>query len=412
MGLTRVEEVGKRAGVLQFSCKVVTVAGTNGKGSTVATLSHLLQAAGLRVGTYTSPHLFRINERIQINGQNVSDELLCQALQYIDNYRQHTHLTYFEYTTLAAFYIFQQAPLDIVLLEVGLGGRLDAVNVVDTSLAIVTSIGLDHQEYLGQTHESIAAEKAGIFRSQIPVVLGHTAAISTLLSQTQALQNTVYLEKQHFDYQGGDNLWQFRELVRELPIHYLPRTSVSLAMAAYTILGEMGFSLPSLNTVVFSLRGLMMTGRCQLLVHNQIKLIFDVGHNEAASKWLAARLKEMPIKGKIIALWASLKDKSLAAIVSPLKDMVDTWCLGDLSAATPRAATPEMLQAALCGQQKGKTLIYSSIAQALDGALTIATKIDCVVIFGSFYTVAKALAEFSKYGNDFQGNGLLQTTTI
>lgn len=412
LGLERIKEVGERGNLLQFPFPVITVAGTNGKGSTVSALSTLLKQAGLNVGTYTSPHLLKFNERIQINGKCLSDEAICEAFKHIETLRLKTSLTFFEFTTLAAFFIFQQPiyALDVVILEVGLGGRLDAVNAVEANLAIITTIGYDHQEYLGDTLESIAHEKAGIFRSQIPIVLGKKAQISNLLEQALALGNPVVLEGEHFDYKNGLGSWHFNNEMIRLKPFYLPGTSVSLAMAAYTLLGGKYFSLPPLGEVVQALANLTMMGRYhQFIFDNNIKLIFDVGHNEQASQWLAYQLQETAKERKIIAVWASLSDKALSEIIRPMKEVISEWFVGELL-GVKRAARAEMLFQALSWQGIENISKFSSMVGAFHGALNSAKAGDCIVIFGSFYTVSQVLEEFMVRNREFQDRVLFSAT--
>lgn len=407
LGLDRIREVGERGKLLRFPFPVVMVGGTNGKGSTVSALSKLLREAGLKVGTYTSPHLLRFNERIQIDGECLSDEEICQAFKHIEALRINTSLTFFEFTTLAAFFIFQRSvnALDVVILEVGLGGRLDAVNVVEPNLAIITSIGYDHQEYLGNTLESIAIEKAGIFRSDIPILLSRKAKISTLLNQATHLGKPLAVEGEHFDYEKGCNEWYFGNKVVKLPRFYLPQTSVSLAMAAYTLLGENSFSLPPLGEVINSLKNLMMVGRYHQFEVDGVKVILDVAHNEDASHWLTHQLQAINQKGKIIAVWASLSDKALSSIVAPMSKIVNTWCIGELL-GVKRAASTQMLQKVLVEQGIEDVLAHASIKDAFKGAQQVAKTGDIIVVFGSFYTVSQVLETFPLQNQVFQNNGL------
>ncbi|MBS0286990.1 MAG: bifunctional tetrahydrofolate synthase/dihydrofolate synthase [Proteobacteria bacterium] len=390
MGLTRVNEVAQKANLLNFHCPVITVGGTNGKGSTVATLSYLLQTAGLNVGTYLSPHLFDFKERIQINGQSFAEGVYCKAFEKIERYRGDVPLTFFEFTTLAAFELFLQSPvkLDVVILEVGLGGRLDAVNLINPTLSIVTSIGLDHQFYLGDTLESIAAEKAGIFRARCPAIIGKTAKISTLLSCAKDLDVTLFIEGEHFDYEGSQ--WQFGNKANIIPKHYLPPNSVSLAMAAYTILGEHYFSLPSLAQVVLSLEEMVMVGRCYPVFLNNTQVIFDVGHNPDGSQWLAHNLEKKAIQGQVIAVWASMADKDLAGIVKPMIALVNQWYIGQISNNT-RCAKSNVLKETLLTQKVQNIHAYDTLLEAFEQAKMSANEQDLIVVFGSFYTVSQIM---------------------
>lgn len=386
LGLERIQTVGKRLGVLSFSCPVITVAGTNGKGSTVMALAKLVQAAGLKVGTYTSPHLLQFNERIQIEGCYATDEQLCAAFLQVEAARQTIALTFFEFTTLAAFVLFQPASLDLLILEVGMGGRLDAVNSVDPQLAIITAIDYDHQEYLGNTLTEIALEKAGIFRPGIPVIVGKEAQIDSLLQKAQVQKNLLYREGEAFEVDPENRTWCFHKEVIKLPFCFLPIASVSLAFAAYTILGNSLLRLPPLQQVVSCLENIGMMGRCQYIIFEGKNIILDVGHNGGASRWLAGQLAKMPYLGKKIAVWASLMDKPLSEIVAPFKAIIHTWCIGELP-GVKRGASCSVLKEVL--QQQGATNLsaFDTIQTAFRQAVALAGSEDLVVVFGSFYTV-------------------------
>lgn len=408
MGLDRVTAVAQKANLLNLHCTVVTVAGTNGKGSTVAALAHLLQSAGLNVGTYTSPHLFDFKERIQINGCMLQEALYCKSFEKIEKCRGDTPLTFFEYTTLAALDLFLQSSikLDVVILEVGLGGRLDAVNIIKPSLCIVTSIGLDHQAYLGDTLESIAQEKAGIFRKDSPCIIGKSAKISSLLAAGLAQKVTFYVEGEHFDYDEAHSNWRFGNKTNIKLKHYLPPNSVSLAMAAYTILDEHYFTLPSLANVVRHLESQVMIGRCYPVFLNNSQVVFDVGHNPDGSQWLASNLKKKLIKGKILAVWASMADKDLAGIVKPMKALVHEWYIGQIS-NNQRSAKCNVLRETLLAQQVHSIHAFDSIQEAFEQAQKNASDQDVIVVFGSFYTVSQIMQ--SKISHiDMNNGGLLK----
>jgi len=393
MGLSRMHIVAHRGDVLTFSCPIITVAGTNGKGSTVYALAHLLRKAGLSVATYTSPHLVRFNERIHINGSLVSDEALCAAFERADHAREQVPLTFFEFTTLAALMLFKSLALDVILLEVGLGGRLDAVNVVAPSLAIITTIGLDHQAWLGDTPEAIATEKAGILRSGIPVVLGQSAQLPVIMNETLRLRNSVWCEGKDFHITNNQH-WHFNNDYYALPQNHLPINSVSLALAAYAVLQKQGvLPLPALTTAINTLYQKAMPGRFQILEQKAkaITLLLDVAHNAPASHWLAERLVPYKKKGRrIIALWSSLSDKDLAGIITPLKAYIDSWHVAEIDdiRGTPVHALVAHLQA------QGIEAISPS------GSIMLAWQIlmrrilpgDCVLVFGSFMTVGTILS--------------------
>lgn len=390
LGLDRVSAVAQKADVMNFSCKVITVAGTNGKGSTVASLFALLKEAGLQVGTYTSPHLFDFKERIQINGQMVSDAHLCDAFEKIQSSRNDIPLTFFEFTTLAAFYLFQQAPLDVVILEVGLGGQKDAVNLISPDVAIVTSIGLDHQDYLGDTLESIASEKAGIFRENQTALIGKTANIPTLLNKAHAQKVNLYTEGKAFNLDETTGSWKFGNEANIEIKHYLPNTSVSLALAAYTILSKRYFSLPVLERVISSLENVVMVGRCYPVCFNNANIVFDVSHNPQGSMHLAAKLQSLATTKRVKAVWASMQDKDLAGIVKPMKNIVNEWYIGKIK-NNERSASSEQLKKALLACNVNNTYAFETIVDAFKSALQSVSKLDIVVVFGSFFTVSQVM---------------------
>lgn len=408
LDLSRISEVAQKGHWESLPCPVVMVAGTNGKGSTVASLAQLLMHAGLKVGTYTSPHLLQFNERIQINGKVISDERLIEAFEQIEAKREQISLTFFEFTTLAALSIFNdpQYALDIVILEVGMGGRLDAVNLISPNLAIITSLGLDHQEFLGETLEQIGREKAGIFRSHIPVILGSSANINSVLEQARYLENRIYLEGKDFDYDSPlMEYWHFDGKKIKVPEVFLPSSSVSIAFTAYTILGNELFSLPDLSEIIFCLKNKQMIGRAHLININKTTVIFDVAHNEAGGCWLAKQLAARKKNGKILAVWSSLKDKDQVAITAPFKNIIDEWYIGKLN--VERESSLSSLEQTLRLQAIAAVHVFTTIPIAFKAALEIATENDIVIVFGSFYTVSQVLAEFEFNEKLLEHNGLM-----
>ncbi|MFI4937050.1 MAG: bifunctional folylpolyglutamate synthase/dihydrofolate synthase [Candidatus Berkiellales bacterium] len=393
LGLSRIKAVATRSKVLDFSYKVVTVGGTNGKGSTVATLATLLFKAGLNVGTYTSPHLLHFNERIQINGDPVPDHLLCESFAKIEASLRSISLTYFEFITLVAFDVFQKAnpALDVVILEVGMGGRLDAVNVVDPNMAIISSISYDHQAWLGNTLEDIALEKAGIFRHQLPVILSDAAAkISALTLQAKKLNCNILCEGSDFGYDKDHSQWVEHQNVIDLPAFNLPPRSVSSALAAYQWLAQNTFSLASLQTIVTSLHHKMMMGRAHIIYLEGKMVILDVAHNPEGSQWLSERLLHLGVGKNISAVWSSLSDKSFSEIIEPMKSLVKTWYIGQLE-AVPRATPVSLLHEALLHSGVKQIASFDNIYHAFQAALNSAAQ--CIVVFGSFYTVSQVLEQ-------------------
>ena len=411
MGLDRAREVTNRMGLQKPAPRVVTVTGTNGKGSTCAFVASMLRAQGLKVGVYSSPHLLRYNERVQIDGAQVSDELLCEAFTALDAGRGDTSLTYFEMGTLAAFWLFERTQLDAVVLEVGLGGRLDAVNLVDADLALITSIGVDHVEYLGNTRESVAYEKAGIFRAGKPALCGDLDPPQPLLDKAQELGCPLFVRGRDFDlnvvgsvwhWQGRDAKGQALEL-RDLPLLGLPMENAALALQAYALT-----ELPwQPERIVEALLATNITGRLdrrQVNWHGKtVNLLLDVGHNPHAAEYLLKRLQQRPVAGKRLAVFGLLADKDLDGVVSPLAGVVDHWAVAPLN--TGRTRPVAELQAALQGLD-ASVAPYDSIDAALEAQCERATAQDEILLFGSFFCVAQALEWLERRATEESANGI------
>lgn len=404
LGLDRVREVAVRLEVLNFACPIVTVAGTNGKGSTVAILVWLLTGQGMHVGSYTSPHVTHFQERIQIDGNPVSDEALSVALMQVENARGEIFLTYFEWATLAALWLFKNSPipLDVLVLEVGLGGRLDAVNIIDPSIAIVTSIGYDHQAILGESLEAIAREKAGIFREHIPAVIGKTVTQSSLLQRAAELQVPLLREGQDFDMHAGGGEWRNGERTFLIPPQSLPPSSVSLALATYTILEKQLGKLSHLQSPIVDLSHVSMVGRFFQIKHLNKIIIVDAAHNAQGAEWLATQLVDKGFLA-VTAVWASLQDKALDAIAMAMKPVVKHWILGKL--AVPRASSITLLKEALLENGIDIAETARCIQEGLAAALEKDS--DIIVVFGSFYTVAEALTYFGLNKSPLPYHGLV-----
>ncbi|MDH4585357.1 bifunctional tetrahydrofolate synthase/dihydrofolate synthase [Pseudomonas sp. BN415] len=397
MGLERSREVANRLGLSRLAPKVITVTGTNGKGSTCAFLAALLRAQGLKVGVYSSPHLLRYNERVLLNGQEASDRALCDAFAAVEAARGNISLTYFEMGTLAAFWLFQRAGLDAVVLEVGLGGRLDAVNLVDADLALVTSIGLDHADWLGDTRESVAFEKAGIFRAGKPALCGDLNPPQPLLEQANALPAPLFLRGRDFDLAIGEGGWHWRGAcasgqvleLHDLPLLDLPMENAALALQAYALLG-----MPWQPEVLqAALLGTKVTGRLDRRYVDwrgkRVSLLLDVGHNPHAAEYLSARLAARPIAGRRLAVFGLLADKDLPGVISALVACLTHWAVAPLPTLRSRPASE--LQAALTNLHASVS-VHESIAAALESQCEQATPDDEILVFGSFYSVAEALS--------------------
>ena len=403
MGLERVREVALRLGLQQPAPCVITVTGTNGKGSTCAFLAELLLAQGLRVGVYASPHLLRYNERVVLNRQQASDVELCDAFTAIEAARAETSLTYFEMGTLAACWLFQQAALDVVVLEVGLGGRLDAVNMFDADLALVTSIGLDHAEWLGDTRASVAFEKAGIFRAGKPVVCGDIDPPSVLLDRATELGAPFYLRGRDFDLAASESGWHWRGVdkagngreLHNLRLLDLPLENAALALQAFSLL-DLDWQPSRLSS---ALENTYLSGRLERRVleyrGKTLTLLLDVGHNPHAAEFLANRFRANPIAGRRLAVFGLLADKDLLGVINAMHGEFAHWAVVDLPSVRSRPAAElqhELLKTGALVSQ------YRSVAEALEAQCDEAINGDEVLVFGSFYCVAEALAWLAQKG--------------
>lgn len=393
MGLDRVRIVRDRLG-LTPDFPLLIVGGTNGKGSTCAFMEAMLVCAGYRVGCYTSPHLIRYNERVRIDRAEVSDEALCGSFEAIERARGDVPLTYFEFGTLAAVWQFQRAGVDVAVLEVGLGGRLDAVNVFDADCATVTSIGIDHVEYLGPTRESIGFEKAGIFRHGRSAVIGDPDPPATLLAHAEAIGARVLRAGRDFRAVDEESQWRYEGpggLRAGLPWPAL-RGPVQLgnAAVAITALDTLRDRIPvSSGALRDGLATVELPGRFQVLPGRPL-VILDVAHNPHAAERLAAALGRMPCTGQTRAVFGMLGDKDIAGVATLLKPHVDRWHLAPLPG--PRGVDVGRLAAALDEARVfDEVRQHSSLREALIAARDDARADDRILVFGSFLTVAAAL---------------------
>jgi len=426
LGLERVAQVKQRLN-LQPDFPIIVVGGTNGKGSVCALLESILHAAGYRVGCYTSPHLLDYNERVRIAKQQASDAELCASFEKIEKARGDVPLTYFEFGTLAAVQCFIEHKVDVTILEVGLGGRLDAVNVFDSDCAVVTSVDIDHTDYLGDTREQIAFEKAGIFRAGKVAVFGDQDMPAAIASEARRIGAQLWWLGKEFGFDecsptptgplassppegeglrlpspaggrgaGGEGRgqWNYRSIAgmrNALPYPALrgafQLNNASAALAALDALKE---RLPvSMEAVRRGLVEVALPGRFQV-VAGKPTLILDVAHNPHAARSLARNLSGMPSCRKTFAVFAMLKDKDMAGVVRALKDQVDVWLVAGID--VPRGATAaELAQVLEAEGIAGEILTFTTVTDALQHACKEAAENDRIAAFGSFYTVAEVM---------------------
>jgi len=394
LGLSRCRQVAQRLNLLAPNFPIINVAGTNGKGSSVALLDAILSASGLRVGRYTSPHLLHYNERIGIAGQPVSDAQLCEAFAAVEAARQEVSLTFFEFGTLAALWLFQQGEnkVEIAILEVGLGGRLDAVNIFDPTIALVTAIDIDHTDWLGKDRDRIGFEKAGIFRAQRPAVCSDPQPPLQLLHHAQQLPAPLYYLGRDFSYQKmADNSWSWYSKTAShssLPLPALPGDFQLQNAAGVLMVLEL---LPLALSEIAIRQGLIqvnLPARFQVLP-GKVTRVLDVAHNPQAAKELNKLLQQTPGQGTTHAVMGILRDKDIGGILAAIQQSIAEWYVAPLN--TPRSATVNELVGGL--QTIGATRIHTavSIAESYHQAMTNAQAGDRVVVFGSFYTVAEVL---------------------
>jgi dihydrofolate synthase/folylpolyglutamate synthase len=388
MGLARVGAVRKVL-LPQLHAPIITVAGTNGKGSTCAYLEAMLSAAGYRVGLYTSPHLLRFNERIRLNQSEADDTAICAAFGAIEAARGDISLSYFEFATLAAVWLFEQAAVDVMILEVGLGGRLDAVNVFDAQVAVVTNIDIDHVDYLGDNRELIGREKAGIFRAQCPAVCGDAQPPASLYQVAASVGADWHALGDDFSYQVKLAGWDFHgaQDYLNLPLPAMQGAyQINNAATAIAALGYFAAHCPVDGQAIrLGLQTAQVTGRFQVIAHAPVQIL-DVAHNPHGAQALAANLAQMPVSGKTYAVFAMLADKDIAGVIAAMLDVIDVWVIAGLD--VPRGAKLEQLQAQL---QLLPVVAQADIASAWFYACEHAAENDRICAFGSFYTVAAVL---------------------
>ena len=395
MGLDRVRAVAERMG-LRFDCPVFTVAGTNGKGSTCAMLEAILTQAGFRTGLFTSPHLVRFEERCRIRGQNVDASDLVAAFARVESARAEISLTYFEFTTLVILDTLARAGLDAVILEVGLGGRLDAVNIIDTDCAIITSIDIDHAELLGDTREKIGFEKAGILRTGRPAIVSDPVPPQSVIDRATEIGADLWLLGRDFNYSGDKQQWAWAGRGRRYAgLAYPALRGANQLINASGVLAALTAMRQQLPVTAQAVRnGLALVdlpGRFQV-VPGQPALVLDVAHNPHSVAALALNLDAMGFYPTTHAVFGAMADKDLTPMLQRMDPLVDRWYFTDLP--TPRAASGAALQAAwqaLTQRKDASSAVFSQPLDALHAAAAKAQAADRIVVFGSFYTVGGVL---------------------
>ena len=407
MGLERVVAVRDRIG-LQASFPIISVGGTNGKGSTCAMLEAMYLCAGYKVGLYASPHLFNYNERIRVNGREARDEVLVEAFERIDAARGGIPLTYFEFGTLAALLIFCDDEVDVAILEVGLGGRLDAVNAFDPDCSVVLNVAIDHVDFLGTSREAIGLEKAGIFRNGRPAICAEEDPPVSLLEHAQAVRADLHLAGRDFGHKRTASGWQFWNAAGKkagLPFPALRGSAqIDNAAAAIECVHAMRELLPvHMAALRAGLLDAHIPGRFQVLP-GAPSVILDVAHNAAAARVLAADMEALPCSGQTIAVFSVLADKQIDQIVLALARSVDEWFVCDLS--TQRGAQAESVKQVLarCVPEAPVTAC-ASVAEGCAAAREAMRGNDRILVFGSFYTVSEALQTFGDRLTDSRENG-------
>ena len=390
LGLQRVSDVARRGNLAALPGKVVLIAGTNGKGTTARTLEQLLLAQGYRVGVYSSPHLLHFNERLRLNGQDVADNAWVEAFQLVEQLRQDISLTYFEFTTLVAFAILRAEQPDFCLIEVGLGGRLDATNIVEPDISVVTTVDLDHQAFLGPDRETIGREKAGVFRPAKIAVCGDLQPPQSIAVVAESTGAKLLQLNRDYHYQQTADGWQWqglRQQRHQLPLPQVPMQNVATSL---TVLEQLEV-LPDSELLQQEISRLCLPGRMQWL-RQQPAVLLDVAHNPQSAAYLAAQLQRLkPGYRRVYALVGMLKDKDLTQALLPLTTCVDEWHLVSLPGV--RGASSSLLAEALQGvAPAARAVQHPELAEAYRQVLATAAQQDLVVVFGSFVTVAGILA--------------------
>ncbi len=395
MGLDRVRLVAERMELPRPAKHVITVAGTNGKGSTVAFIEAIARELGWRTGAYTSPHLFEYGERVRVDGRPVGADALVESFEAVEAARESAEvsLTYFEYGTLAALWLFARQPLELAVLEVGLGGRLDATNIVDADVAVVTTVDLDHREWLGDDREAIGREKAGIARPWKPLVLGEDDPPASVLRHAYVIGAAAIRANCDFLFETVDDTrWRWREVGHDIT---LPRPSMRgpaqlrNAAAAIAAMRALDAPVPD-DAIARGVAAARVPGRLQPLDLDGVEVVVDVGHNPQAAREVAASLRGAPVPGQTRAVLAALADKDVAGVVGALAGQVQDWHLAGLEHVA-RGLAVDALAGRLAGTAAASAAKHTDVAGAIRAARAVSSPGDRIVVLGSFHTAAAAL---------------------
>lgn len=393
LGLERVEKIFKVLNPKKIQPLTIIVAGTNGKGSCIAFLESIYRAQGYNVGCYTSPHLLSYNERIKINRKPIADTQICQAFERIDAIRHDISLSYFEFGTLAALDIFWRSDLDIQLLEIGLGGRLDAVNIIDADVSIVTNISIDHIDWLGETREAIAYEKAGVFRQNIPAIIGDLDPPDALLSSALEKKAFPYCINKAYSFQKTEADWEWScQTSQSCRYLSLPKPSLkgdhqyinaSVALMAITALQD---SLPITEKAIHQgLENTQIKGRFQLVTNHETHVLLDVAHNAHSVQVLFNHLQKTYPNKKIHAVFSMMKDKDIQSVIDIIKPTIKQWYISPLN--SPRGASLTSIQN--CLKKEDLKSVHTSFSKAFQSAKNNTNSNDLILVFGSFLIVSE-----------------------
>jgi len=403
MGLERVRKVIQRLQLIP-TFPIIIVAGTNGKGSTCAMLEQIYQQAGYRVASYSSPHLMYYNERVRVNGQQAADEALCEAFAAVEMGRQDTQLTYFEYGTLAAVWHFMHTNVDVAILEIGLGGRLDAVNAFEPNCTIVTSIDLDHTEFLGDNRDSIGFEKAGVFRPNIPAICGDACPPKTLIAHANSIKADLKLIGLDFRAEHEASAWHYisSHQLDDLELRHLPLPALAgefqlnNAACAITAIQCLQQVLPvQVEHIKQGLSHVTLAGRFQQVANNPT-VILDVAHNPHAAQSLAENLRHQACVGKTLAVFAMLADKDIAGVVTALSDQIDCWYVASINSV--RGAQAQQLANLIVGNNPNAMVHqHKEVTIAYQQACKDASENDRIIVLGSFFTVADVMQYLAEH---------------